>query len=74
MNKFKNSVFIPDDMGDKLDKDIGFYFTEERHQNFQMIVMCHKPAQINNLARMSCDTIYIIIYNRPDLFNNFNVT
>ena len=37
-----------------------------------MIVMCHKPAQIINTARMSCDTIYLTIYNGPDLFKNFN--
>ena len=37
-----------------------------------MIVMCHKPAQINNTARMSCDTIYLTTYNGPDLFKNFN--
>ena len=37
-----------------------------------MIVMCHKPAQIINTARMSCDTIFLTIYNGPDLFKNSN--
>ena len=37
-----------------------------------MIVMCHKPAQINNTARMSCDTFYLTTYNGADLFKNFN--
>ena len=37
-----------------------------------MIVMCHKPAQIINTARISCDTIYLTTYNGPDLFKNFN--
>ena len=37
-----------------------------------MIVMSHKPAQIINTARMSCDTIYLRTYNGPDLFKNFN--
>ena len=37
-----------------------------------MIVRCHKAAQINNTARMSCDTIYLTTYNGPDLFKNFN--
>ena len=37
-----------------------------------MIVMCHKPAQIINTARMSCDTIYLTTYYGPDLFINFN--
>ena len=59
-------------MGDRLNKDIAYYFTEGRHYNIQMIVMCHKPAQIINTARMSCDTIYSTTYNGPDLFKNFN--
>ena len=37
-----------------------------------MIVMCHKPAQILNTARMSCDTIYLTTFNGPDLFKNFD--
>ena len=71
-SKFKDSVSVLDDMGDKLNKDIAFYFTEGRHYNIQMIVMCHKPAQIINTTRMSCDTIYLTTYNGPDLFKNFN--
>ena len=35
-----------------------------------MIVVCHKPAQIINTARMSCDTVYLTTYNGPDLFKN----
>ena len=72
MHKFQNCVIVLDDMGDRLNKDIGYYFTEGRHYNFQMIVMCHKPAQIINTARMSCDTFYLTTYNGPDLFKNFN--
>ena len=72
LSNFKDSVIVLDDMGDKLNKDIGFYFTEGRHHKIQMIVMCHKTAQINNTARMSCDTIYLTIYNGKDLFDNFN--
>ena len=71
-SKFKDCVFVLDDMGDKLNKDIAYYFTEGKHYNIQMIVMCHKPAQINNTARMSCDTIYLTTYNGADLFKNFN--
>ena len=37
-----------------------------------MVVMCHKPAQIINTARMSFDTIYFTTYNGADLFKNFN--
>ena len=57
MHKFQNCVIVLD-MRDRLNKDIGYYFTEGRHYNIQMIVMCHKPAQKINTARMSCDTIY----------------
>ena len=57
-SKFKDSAIVLDDMGDKLNKDIAYYFTEGRHYNIQMIVMCHKPAQIINTARMSCDTFF----------------
>ena len=71
-SKFKDSVIVLDDMGDKLNKDMAYYFTEGRHYNIQMIVMCHKPAQITNAARMSCDTIYLATYSGADLFKNFN--
>ena len=71
MHKFQNCVIVLDDMGDRLNKDIAYYFTEGRHYNIQMIVMCPKPAQIINTARMSCDTIYLTTYNGPDLFKNF---
>ena len=27
-----------------------------------MLVICHKPAQIDNMVRMNCDTIYITTY------------
>ena len=73
MHKFQNCVIVLDDMGDRLNKDIAyFFFTKGRHYNIQMIVMCHKPAQIIITARMSCDTIYLTTYNGPDLFKNFN--
>ena len=72
MYKFQNCVMVLDDMGDRLNKDIAYYFTEGRHYNIQMIVMCHKPAKIINTARTSCDTIYLTTYNGPDLFKNFN--
>ena len=71
-SKFKDSVIVFDDMGDKLNKELAYYFTEGRHYKIQMIVMCHKPAQIINTARMGCDTIYLTTYNGADLFRNFN--
>ena len=71
-SKFKDSVIVLVDMGDKLNKDIADYFSEGRNYNIQMIVLCHKPAQIINTARMSCDTIYLRTYNGANLFNNFN--
>ena len=72
MHKFQNCVIVLDDMYDRLNKDRGYYFTEGSHYNIQMIVMCHKKAQIINTARMSCDTIYLTTYNGLDLFKNFN--
>ena len=71
-SSFKNRVIVLHDMGHKFNSFIKYYFTEGRHYNVQMIVMCHKPAQINNLARLNCDTIYITTYNGADLFSNFN--
>ena len=59
-------------MGDNLNKDIAYYFTEGRHYNIQMIVFCHKTAQIINTARVSCDAIYLTTYDGADLFNYFN--
>ena len=58
-SKFKDCVIVRDDMGDKLNKELAYLFTEGKHYNNQMIVMCHKPAQIINTTRMSCDTIYL---------------
>ena len=69
-SKFKDSVIVLDDMGDKLNKDIAYYFTEGRNYNVQMIVICHNPTQIINTARMSCDTFYLTTYNGADLFKN----
>ena len=37
-----------------------------------MIVMCHKPTQIINTARMICDIINLTTYNGADLFKYFN--
>ena len=71
-SNFKDSVIVLDDMGDKLNKDIAYYFTEGRHYNIQMFVMCHNPAQIINTARLSCDTTYLTTYNGADLSKNFN--
>ena len=42
MHKFQNCVIVLDDMDDRLNKDIAYYFIEGRHYNIQMIVMCHK--------------------------------
>ena len=72
MHKFENFVIVLDDMGDRFNKNIAYYFTEGKNYNIQMIVMCQKPAQIINTARMSCDTIFSTTYNGPDLLKNFN--
>ena len=72
MHTFQNIVIVLDDMGYKLNKDIGYYLAEGRHQNNQVIVMCHKPAHIINTARMSSDTVYLTTYNGEGLFKKFN--
>ena len=61
-------------MDDNFNSHINYYFKEGRHKNIQMIVMCHKPAQINNMSRMNCDTIYLTVYIGPHLYSNFNAT
>ena len=38
--KFKISVIVLDDMGDKFNKDQVYCFTEGRNKNIQIIVMC----------------------------------
>ena len=43
-SKFKDSVIVLDDMCDKLNKDIAYYFTEGRHYNIQIIVMCQTSS------------------------------
>ena len=58
-------------MGDKLKNELAYYFTEGRHYNIQLILICHKPAQIINTAGMSCDNIYLTTYNGADLFKKF---
>ena len=74
IRKFQNSVIVLDDMGDEFNKDIIYYFTEGRNKNIQMIVMRRKPAQIDFVARMNCDTICITTYNGANLFKNFKTT
>ena len=44
-SKFKDSVIVLDDMRNKLNKDIAYCFTEGRHYNIQMIVMCHNQLK-----------------------------
>ena len=72
LDNFENCVIVINDMGNKLKNDIADYFAQGRHGNIQMIVMGHKPAQIINSGRMSCDTIYVTTYNGADLFKHFN--
>ena len=74
MHIFQDSVIFLGDRGDKLNKNIGYYFTEGRHNNVQMIIMCHKPAHTFNTARINSDTFQITSYNGSDLFKNLKVT
>ena len=48
MHKFQKCVIVHDDMGDRLNKDIAYYFTEGGQYIIQMIVMCHKQININS--------------------------
>ena len=45
---FENCVIVIDDMSKKLKINIAEYFAGGRHKDIQMIVMGHKPAQIDN--------------------------
>ena len=58
-------------MGKKLNGAMAYYFTEGRSHIIQMIVICHKPAQIINTPKMNCDTLYLTTYNGADLFKIF---
>ena len=35
---------------DKLTRNVSESFTTARHYNEQMIIMCHKPAHLDNLS------------------------
>ena len=48
MHKFQKCVIVLNDMGDSLNKDIAYYFTEGGHYIIQMIVTCHKQININS--------------------------
>ena len=72
IDHFENCVIVIDDVGNKLKNDIAEHFAGGRHDDIRMIVMGHKPAQIVNTARMSCDTIYLTTYNGADLLKNYN--
>ena len=74
IDKFKNSMIVFDDMGSDFSRHMKCYFTKGRHINIQMIVICHKKAQIDKMSRMNCDTLYKTTYNGPDLFQNFKTT
>ena len=39
-SKIKDSVIVLDDMGDNLNRDTDYYFTERRHYNIQLILIC----------------------------------
>ena len=73
MHLFRDSVIFLDNMGDKLNKDIAYYFTQGRHHQIQTTVMCHKPANIINTERMISYTIFLTTYNGADLFKNSQI-
>ena len=71
IDNFENCVFVLDDMGNKFKNDIADYFSEGRHDDVQMIVIGHKPAQRVNTVRLSCATFYITTSDGADLCRNF---
>ena len=71
MDDFKDAILVLDDMGGKLNKQITYYFTSGRHHKFQVVVICHKPAQIDKTCSPSADTIYITSYNNTAFFQIF---
>ena len=46
-------------MRDKINKKFTQIFTTSRHENIKMIVVWHKPAEIDNIGRSSAHAIYI---------------
>ena len=74
IDNVENCVIFLHDMCNEIRNDLADYFAEGRHDDIQIIVMGHKPAQIVKTPRMGCDTIFISTYNGTDLFRNFNDT
>ena len=46
----KDAILVLDDMDSKLNIQMNTFFTSGRHHNIQMIVICHKPAQMIRVA------------------------
>ena len=49
-------------------KDMGLYWTTRRHKGTQMITMCQKSLQIENICRGNTDTTYKTTNNSPAFF------
>ena len=67
---FQDAILVLEDKSSKLNNQITHYLKIERHYNFQMIVMRHKPAQIDNTCRPSADTINITTHHNAAFFDN----
>ena len=68
---FNKSVIVLDDTRDKLNKNICSYFSMGGQDDIEMIALCYKSAQIDNLARMIAETFSITTYDGTDPFKNF---
>ena len=57
VSDFNRCILVLNDMVVRLIKPKTLFFTIGRHEEIQMTVMCHKPAQIDKMARPSTNTI-----------------
>ena len=48
-------------MVEQLEKKLSLYFTNARQPDIQMILLCHKPAQIDTMSRArACNNLFFI--------------
>ena len=66
---FKDKTIVLDDMGGNIyTKNVAEIFTKGRHYHIQIIVLAHKPADVDNKVRMNINTIYITTQNSNPFF------
>ena len=70
---FIDCVLVIDDLVEQLNGKIKQFFSTGRHFKSQMIVMCHKPAELDNMACASADTIYIKLIKKRSLITSISL-